>query len=92
MNSAGNFYVVGQYGCGWSASSSGSTSVWGAFLRFSLGYADPLSNTNRTHGFPVRCVQELAVMLLSVFLFFTFACSDSDKSRVQRSCLEFLVA
>ena len=75
----------------WSGSSTGASSMYSAYLDgYSQNWIDPCHMNGRSYCFPVRCVQELAVMLLSVFLFSTFASSDGDKSRVQRNCWGFL--
>ena len=63
---SGVFNNVSTNGYGWSTSSYGSSTIWGAFLNFNSGNVNPLNNTNRGHSFPVRCVQEL--MRLCIFL------------------------
>ena len=59
--------MLGQMGFSLSSSSSGSTSQFVTYTKLYSTLIEPLVNTFRSNGFSVRCVQELAVMLLSVF-------------------------
>ena len=52
----------------WSGSSTGASSMYSTYLDgYSQNWIDPCHMSGRSYCFPVRCVQELAVMLLSVF-------------------------
>ncbi|WP_455592567.1 hypothetical protein [Bacteroides sp.] len=57
MESGGALANVGTNAYNWASSSYGSSNQWGAFLNLNSTWVNPLNNTNRTHGFPVRCVQ-----------------------------------
>ena len=58
MESGGALAYVGSNAYNWSTSSFGSASMWGGFLNLHSTWVDPLYYAYRTHGFPVRCVQE----------------------------------
>ncbi|HJE88206.1 hypothetical protein [Rikenella microfusus] len=46
---------VGNSGCSWSSSASGS---YGFYLNFGTTYLYPSSAGSRGHGYRVRCLQE----------------------------------
>ena len=71
LGSFGNLAVVGY---SWPSSTYGIGSLvtrCGLF-HFTSDSLASVGNGNRGAAVPVRCVQELACLLLSVFLFFTF--------------------
>jgi len=56
---AGAFLAVGANGYAWSSSPYASGNFNVGFLNFNSGNVNPLNNTWRAHGMPVRCVQHL---------------------------------
>lgn len=66
LESGGALANVSTNAYNWSSSSYGLGDLAnrGAFLNLNSTWVNPLNNTNRTHGFPVRCVQELAKVSL----------------------------
>ena len=65
----GFFNYIGLYGYLWTSSSKGVGTVEGGYLLFWVDNVSPVGTPFRAGAFPVRCVQELACLLLSVFLF-----------------------
>ena len=70
----------GREGNSWSSSSIGKSVPMASYLRFLVNDVDPMFGYYRPYGFPVRCVQELAVSLSPFY--FLLLLSDSDKSGV----------
>ena len=64
LSESGAFNNVGTGGYSWSSSAAGTGSYWSTNLNTNLTWVNPLNNNRRTYGFPIRCVQELAGLLL----------------------------
>ena len=60
-NGSGGFNNVSVSGFSWSSSSTGTGSVNGTNLGFNATVVNTLNNNNRSHAFPLRCVQEFAM-------------------------------
>ena len=71
---------VGINGYSWSVASVSCGSVHGSRFKLSNSWIGPLDIDCRAYGFPVRCVQELAVILYRSVIKARSAveCSDSQ--------------
>ncbi len=55
---SGGLYSVGAGGYAWGSSPTSASSVLGSNLFFTSSSVNPEGYSNRSYGFPVRCVQE----------------------------------